>query len=417
MDVPAGPRRLGGRIFKGLAVLATLGFGSVAVLLLALWLEHSTAITLPTPTGSFGVGRAICDWVDESTLDTLAPPPGTKRELLVWIWYPVDAAESAKAEDYLPATLRTAMEHQRGILLSQFLTRDLRKVHAHSIREANVSPRQETYPVVLMRAGASLEVVNYTTLAEDLASHGYVVVGIDAPYRTFVVAFSDGRVMKRVAENNPERCLEETGRERARCADRLVNAWTADMSFVVDRLTQLNASDSSGEFAGRLDMTRVGVFGHSFGGAQAAQFCSQDSRCKAGIDVDGAPHGSVIQAGVNRPFMFLLSDHSGESADAESRQIRADIQSIYDREPTEDRMYLAIRGANHFTFTDDGALLKSNMVRGLFHFSGRLGIDGRRQLVITTYCVHSFLDAKLRGVSGSRLDLTSPLYPEIQVLE
>ena len=50
-----------------------------------------------------------------------------------------------------------------------------------------------------MRGGASSPILNYSTLAEDLASHGYVVVGFDAPYRTFVVAFSDGRVIQRSA--------------------------------------------------------------------------------------------------------------------------------------------------------------------------------------------------------------------------
>src|SRR5437773_10513190 len=98
-------------------------------------------------------------------------------------------------------------------------------------------------------------------------------------------------MIRRTPENNPEHCLEKTGQERDRCANRLLTAWTADIAFVLDRLKQLKASDTSGKFTGRLNLTRVGVFGHSFGGAQAAQFCSQDSRCKAGIDVDGAPHG------------------------------------------------------------------------------------------------------------------------------
>jgi predicted alpha/beta-hydrolase family hydrolase len=57
-----------------------------------------------------------------------------------------------------------------------------------------------------MRAGASLEVWNYSALAEDLAGHGYVVVGFDAPYRTGVVVFPDGRMMRRTPENNPELC-------------------------------------------------------------------------------------------------------------------------------------------------------------------------------------------------------------------
>lgn len=162
-------------------------------------------------------------------------------------------------------------------------------------------------------------------------------------------------------------------------------------------------------------MTRVGVFGHSFGGAQALQFCSQDSRCKAGINVDGRPLGSVVQAGLRQPFMFLLSDHN--SSASESRQIKADIQSIYDRLPADGRLRIVIRGANHFTFTDDGALLKSRVMRGVLRVFGKLGIDGRRQLAVTTHCVHSFFDAHLKGESVSRLKISSSLYPEIQVLE
>jgi predicted dienelactone hydrolase len=163
-------------------------------------------------------------------------------------------------------------------------------------------------------------------------------------------------------------------------------------------------------------MTRVGVFGHSFGGAQAAQFCHEDPRCKAGIDVDGAPFGSVVPEGIHRPFMFLLSDHGHES-DPESGKILADIQSIYDSLPVDGRLRIAIPGANHFLFSDDGALLKSHIVLRTLRMLGIVGIDGRRQLAVTAYCVHSFFDAYLKGASVSRLKISSPLYPEIQVLE
>src|SRR5205807_7340453 len=197
------------------------------------------------------------------------------------------------------------------------------------------------------------------------------------PYRTGVVVFPDGRVMRRTPENNPELF---TGEELTVLANKLLAAWTGDIAFVLDRLERLNASDASGKFTGRLDMTRVGVFGHSFGGATAAQFCSQDSRCKAGIDVDGSLHGSVIQAGIHKPFMFLLSDHGDFSSDAETRRIQADIQSVYHRLPADGKLRIVIRGANHFTFSDDGALLKSRLARGLLRVFGKLRIDGRRQL-------------------------------------
>jgi dienelactone hydrolase len=407
------PRSLVRRIFRAFAIIAMFGLLGIAVLLGSLWVEHTTSVTLPTPTGPLAVGRMVYDWTDDLTLDALAPVEGTKRELLVWVWYPA-AAPATTRDDYLPAALRMVVERDRGTLNSKFLTRDLSKVHAHSLRNAEVSPQERSYSVVIMRAGSSLEVWNYSTLAEDLASHGYVVVGIDAPYRTFEVVFPDGRVMRRTAENNPELV---SGDELTHRANKLLTVWTADIAFVLDRLDRLNASDPSGRFTGRLDMTRVGVFGHSFGGAQAAQFCSQDSRCKAGIDIDGSLHGSVVQTGIHRPFMFLGSGHGDFSSDEEVRQIQADMQSVYERLPADGRLRISIRGANHFTFTDDGALLKTNVMRGVFHLLGKLDIDGRRQLEVTAYCVHTFFDAYLKGRTVSPRNFASPLYPEIQVLE
>jgi len=163
-------------------------------------------------------------------------------------------------------------------------------------------------------------------------------------------------------------------------------------------------------------MTRVGVFGHSFGGAVAAQFCHDDSRCKAGIDIDGAPHGSVVQDGLAQPFMFLLSDH-GDASDSASVQIERDIQSVYSRTPAGRRLRVAIRGAFHFMFSDDGALLKSGVVRGVLRALGKLRIDARRQLAVTSYCVHTFFDHFLKGPGSSALNIASPRYPEIQVLK
>ena len=379
----------------------------------ALWLEHRIAVTLPAPTGPYAVGRAIYDWTDDANLDTLAPVPGTKRELLVWIWYPSAAGQSAAMDDYVPRQMREAAEFFGGPM--GLVTRDISKVHGHSTRNSDVSPRERSYPVAIMRAGASAEIWKYSTLAEDLASHGYIVVGFDAPYRTNAVVFPDGRVRRRTPENNAELCEGQAPAQQEICVSRVMTAWTYDIGFVLDRLERLNGSDSSGKFTGRLDMTRVGVFGHSFGGATAAQFCHDDSRCKAGIDVDGAPFGSVVREGMDKPFLFLLSDHSHESG-AESDRILANIQSIYDRLPAEGRLRIAIRGADHFLFSDDGALLKSHIVMGALRMVGILGIDGRRQLAVTAYCVHSFFDAYLKGAGDSRLRISSPLFPEIEVL-
>jgi pimeloyl-ACP methyl ester carboxylesterase len=387
--------------------------GVMGVLILVAWLgiEQVTWTALPEPTGPFAVGRTVYDWVDEAAVDRLAPVPGTKHELLVWTWYPATPG-SAPLDDYLPPALRPADEG--GTNIWTFLTRDVSKVRAHSLRNASVAPAGGPFPVVVLRGGGSSSVLNYSSLAENLASHGYVVVGFDAPYRTGRVVFPDGRAVGRTEENNPERCLPLAHNEQERCAARLIDASTTDIAFVLDRLTQLNASAVSGTFSNRLDMSRVGLVGHSFGGAAIAEFCRVDQRCKVGVDIDGAPHGRVIESGLRQPFMFLLSDHRRD-ADPESRQIKGDIQSIYDRLPADGRLALEIRGAFHFMFSDDGAVRKSSAVRGVVRLLGRLQIDARRQLAITSYCLRAFFDAHLKGLDAPGA-IPSPEYPELQRL-
>jgi predicted dienelactone hydrolase len=261
-----------------------------------------------------------------------------------------------------------------------------------------------------MRAGGGALTTDFTTLAEDLASHGYIVVGFDAPYRTIVVVLPDNHVVTRPPANDPESLPAD---QLDRLANKLLPIWTGDTKFVVSQLERFNAADPSGKFTGRLDMQRIGMFGHSFGGAQALQFCHDDPRCKAGIDIDGAPYGSVVQDGLKQPFMFMLSDHSREMSDPASKNIGAKIQSIYDRLPNG-RFFVTIRGANHFSFSDQ-MLLKSHYLVGLLHMLGISRLDGRRGLAITTDYVHTFFDVYLKGAPAASLDRPAQLYPEVQV--
>jgi dienelactone hydrolase len=386
---------------KLIRILVLLAVFAIPVLLGLTWLDHFRETELPQPTGSFAVGRTTYVWKDAA-----------HTELFAWIWYPATPTQPPQAtSDYLPPTWRSAVEHQRGKLLTDFLTRDLSRVRTHSLREAEVSAQQPSYPVVLMRAGLSGLVTGYTSLAEDLASHGYVVVGFDAPYRSSVVVFPDGRVIQRAPQNNLD-ALD--GPEQEQRALELVKAWSADIGFALDQLERLNDSDPSGRFRGRLDLQRVGVFGHSLGGATALQFCHDDRRCKAGVDVDGAPLGNVIAEGVTQPFMFLLSDHSREP-DTETGPIEANIRSIYDRQPAGRRLEIVVRGANHYMFSDDGAMLKSPLLMRVLRMLGLVPIDGRRQVAVAAHYIVTFFDVYLKGAPASELQ-NQPGYPEVEYI-
>jgi predicted dienelactone hydrolase len=162
-----------------------------------------------------------------------------------------------------------------------------------------------------------------------------------------------------------------------------------------------------------MDFGRLGMFGHSFGGATALEFCHRDSRCKAALDMDGIPFGRVVPEGLGKPGMFLLSDHSGEMADPASSAVLAEIQSIYDRLP-EGRLYVVIRRANHFSFSDQ-ILLNSQAAMKLLRLGGFGGLDGRRGLAISADYVHAFFDVYLNGAPAAVLKSLTGKYREVLI--
>lgn len=394
-------RRLLKRVLLILAGVIAFGALALGLLLASLWLEHRSALELPRPTGPYAVGRLTTRWVDAARVDPFAPAPAPKRELVVWIWYPAERADRAQAAEYLPESWRRALaaEHPRASVMDLFF-RDASRVRVHSVENAEVARAHPTYPVVLFNSGIGALALHYSTLVEDLASHGYVVVGMDRPYSTSSVVMPDGRVIHRTAEGNPG-----DGRVPAdqfeRAGRKVVEVWTADARFVLDELTRLKEGDSFGKLAGRMNLAAVGVAGHSIGGATAAQFCHDDGRCRAGIDIDGALHGSVIAEGVGQPFLFLLADHSDEWM-LPTCAICADIRSAAKRAPAE-TLIVTMLGAVHFSFGDQ-ALTQSRILRSvLVTLSGQGRLEPRKGLASAARYVREFFDVHLRGAPSEAL--------------
>jgi len=156
----------------------------------------------------------------------------------------------------------------------------------------------------------------------------------------------------------------------------------------------------TGPFAvGRLNA--VGVAGHSFGGATAAQFCHDDSRCRAGVDLDGRLFGSVVPEGIEQPFLFLLSDH-GEDWASPACRICAEIRSAAKRNPT-DKLIVTMIGAHHFSFGDQ-SLTQSRVLRSVLVALGGEGrLDARTGLAIATRYVREFFDVHLGGAHREAL--------------
>lgn len=386
------------RLFRYIFRTFLIGIAIIALTLFSFWIEIHSSITLPKPTGQYEVGRTTFHWMDSSRVDSLSPEPYSKRELIVWVWYPASVSKTDTIVPYDRAPWDKDNGEQAPFLFRAIFARDGKKIYPHSYQNPNLSDAQEKYPIFIMKSGIGTMATDYSTLAENLASHGFIVVGSDAPYSTFSVVMPDGRIIDRTHEGNPGEAASITD-ESTKILNRLVSIWTDDARFVLNKLEQINSSDTSSKFFNRLDTNSIGIFGHSFGGATAAQFCSTEPRCKAGINLDGSPYGSVIENGINKPFMFLLADHAKEN-DPISVNIKSNIKSIYNS-ISADKYWFYLTGSQHFNFSDIPYQKEWLIMR----LSGATGSIGRRhgtELINST--VLNFFNVYLKGESKTQLD-------------
>ena len=145
-------------------------------------------------------------------------------------------------------------------------------------------PRRGRLPVVLFSPGLGTPRVIYQALAEDLASHGYLVIAVDhtgeAP-----VEFADGHFA--LPALPPRRPIA------AAAVTRL-----ADMRLILRRLPRLPSGP-------RADLGRIAAIGHSFGGSISAALMRVEPRIRAGVDMDGSIFGAASRRGVPRAFLVM----------------------------------------------------------------------------------------------------------------
>jgi dienelactone hydrolase len=265
-------------------------------------------------------------------------------------------------------------------------------VRTHAVSDATPAGRPHTLPLVVLSPGFTSPRSVLTALAEDLASHGYVVAGIDHTYESFATAFPDGRITS---------CLAREARRRGSdFQEKVVTGRAADVSFVLDQLTGARPAWPG---AGLIGPSRMAMAGHSIGGAAAIAAMLADSRVLAGIDMDGATHAPIPDHGLSRPFLFLgkQSNYTPGGGGAVTSWER-DWPLL-----TGWKRWLLVAGAVHASFTDLGLLADQVGI------DTGAGLPGARSLDITRAHVRAFFDQHLRSRPQALLDQPSPGYPEV----
>jgi predicted dienelactone hydrolase len=372
---------------------------------------------LPAPTGKFAVGRAGFHWVDESRPEAMTADPNDRRELMVTLWYP---AESATGE---PAPYIDNLD-KLADAPNQPLFNLARFVRSYAIAGARISSAELRYPALIFSPGNQTNVASYAAQIEDLASHGYVVLGIDHPYESQGVIYPDGRIVRYSEDKRPKQGSPNFQEEFERYYRQRVDWRAADATFVLNQLEKLGAGKTPGQFSVRLDLARVGAFGHSMGGVAAAQTCQSDRRFKACLNLDGKAKSlsffpDANGKGPEQPFMTFEKTLPAptEKQLAEWKTTREQVERAREQMRNREADLLktvksgayrvTLRGATHQSFSDEPLILP-------FGDADAKAANRRRTQIIREYTL-AFLDQVLRKARSNLLKSASSDYPKVTV--
>lgn len=271
-------------------------------------------ITLSKPTGKYAVATASFTYTDERRNETFTNTGG-QRKVNVAFWFPQGA--------------------------------------------------NGTYPLVVFSHGTGGIKTSNTSTFMDLASNGYVVCSIDHPYHSLFTLGADGKLV-RIDPGYWQEYMDVVNHKvDAIMRYQLTQKWlalrTADMNFVLDTiLAQVKASASAAVYR-LIDPEKIGLMGHSIGGAESAQVARKRSDISAVINLDGDLFGEYVDF-VNGaevlnakpypvPLLNIYADDMKHALDAipNATQVVA-AKHVITTAPHGHEVYLP--GTNHFSVTD-----------------------------------------------------------------
>jgi platelet-activating factor acetylhydrolase isoform II len=280
----------------------------------------------------------------------------------------------------------------------------LKLVRMPAYTESKIAPTAEGHPVILFSHGWNGFNAQNTGQAIQLASHGYVVVGVQHTYGAVVTVFSDGTI----AHNNPSALPNGApDDEYEAAAQKLVRQWAGDLGYALHFLEE-QTNDPASPFHQSLDLSRVGVYGHSTGGGAAIQFCGSDTCCDAllGMDPFMRPVSlEVLENRVSQPAFFMFSQRWADDADSRNNILFHRFTST----AANTLGVIVIDGTAHYDFSD---------LPLLSPLAPRLGLKGpisglRVTTIINDYLL-SFFDHTLKGAPTDLFEPQNRKYNEVK---
>ena len=344
---------------------------------------------IKSPTGNYKVGTQIFYWIDEDREEWFTDEGGDKRELIVQVWYP--STEGGIDKD---PWMDNPSERTDAIIekfeVPKFIAKAIDRVDTDTF--INSSPVEEgSFPIIIFSHGFEGFRSQNTTQIQELVSNGYVVFSLDHTYDAVLTVFPDGRKIS-PAEQYCYGCDTE---EFYDVFLPQINTRIADIRFLINQIEKMKTEEIQSNFSNIMDIDKLGVFGHSFGGGTSLAVTILDPRVKSCLSLDGwyAPvHPDIYNQGLSKPFL-----HLGQVAWDD--EINYEILDKILKAKDDIGYKLSLEGAHHYDFTDSPHLSK---LSSSFKLSSDL--DSEEILEVTNTTVIGFFNTHLKLEDSNWLD-------------
>ena len=271
--------------------------------LLAFMVPYAIPVfSLPFPQGKDLVGTETFHWVDSSRLEWFTEEkPNDYREIMAQVWYPGTVHQNKKVVPYMDfIELRSKTIAAAGNLPS-FFPSHLNLVKTNSYLQIPCKNKDAGLPVVVFSHGITGSRHLHQALFEHLSSQGYVVVALDHSYDCNLTIFPDGRIA--------DYRSEITGHpDSIKIRNKQINTRTKDVIFALNQITKIHHGNLKSNLNGKINLKKIAVGGHSYGGATAIHSAKADKRIKTCFVLDGwiSPVPKpTIELGLQKPLLSV----------------------------------------------------------------------------------------------------------------
>ena len=337
---------------------------------------------MPTPSGDFDIGTETFVLEDIEREELYGDE--TNRRIKIQTWYAASTTDAYYQVPWLEDGKVVARALAKDTGLPTFVLDHTAKIMSNSYKNAPISDASNEYPIIVISHGWRGFRNLHTDLAEELASLGYVVIGIDHTYGSVATVFSDDDISYLNLDALPYR---EENDDFLNDANILVNTYAGDITLTINELEKMNDGLISTQFEWKLDMDSIGLIGHSTGGGAGALVAINDVRIKAifGMDSWVEPISDInIIKGLNIPTVFVRSESWEDGPN------NVNLLQLVDDNLSNTRLY-QIQGTTHYDFSM--AYMYSPLTKPL----GMTGeLDGDYLLTIFNSMMYDFFEQTLK---------------------